>query len=92
MTKSICIWKGCNETIELDTSFEDSTPGQRLGISVAGWCPFHEKVYAKEHELFAKLDKNKHHSDIANYLYKNNRKEFNKIQRQAIDLVKKEMI
>ena len=55
MTKSTCIWRGCKETIELDTSFEDSTAGQRLGISVAGWCNFHSKVYAKQTELFDKL-------------------------------------
>ena len=91
MTKSTCIWRGCKETIELDTSFEESNPGQRLGISVAGWCDFHSKVYAKQTELFDKLDKKKHHSDTANYLYKNDRKAYNKIQREAIKLVKKEI-
>ncbi len=91
MSKSICIWRGCKETIELDTSFEDSNAGQRLGISVAGWCEFHSKVYAKQTDLFGKLSKDKHHSDIANFLYKTDRKEYNKIQRQAITIVKKEM-
>ena len=91
MTESICIWRGCKETIELDTSFEDSSAGQKLGISVAGWCDFHSKVYAKQTELFDKLAKDKHHSDIANDLYKNNRKAYNKIQREAIKLVKEEM-
>ena len=91
MTKSTCIWKGCKETIKIDSSFEDSPTGQRLGISVVGWCDFHSKVYAKQTELFDKLSKDKHHSDIANDLYKNNRKKYNKIQRQAITIVKKEM-
>ena len=91
MTKSTCIWKGCKETIELDTSFEDSATGKNLGITVAGWCDFHSKVYAKQTELFDKLDKKKHHSDTANYLYKNDRKAYNKIQREAIKLVKKEI-
>lgn len=91
MTESTCIWKGCKETIELDTSFEESGPGQNLGVEVVGWCNFHSKVYAKQTELFDKLAKDKHHSDIANELYKNDRKQYNKIQREAIALVKMEM-
>lgn len=90
MSKSTCIWRGCKETIELDTSFEDSNAGQRLGISVAGWCDFHSKVYAKQTELFDNLDNSMHHSDIANFLYKSDRKAYNKIQREAIKLVKAE--
>lgn len=91
MTEDTCCWKGCKEIIQIDKSFEESQTGEALGIIVSGWCEFHEKVYAKQTELFGKLDKKKHFSDISNDLYVHDRKKFNKIQREAIKLVKKEL-
>ena len=91
MKESICIWDGCKEKIKLDDSFENSSPGQNLGVVVSGWCDFHSRVYAKQVELFDKLDSKKHHSDIANYLYLHDRKKYNKISKQAEKLVREDL-
>lgn len=95
MEKRICSWKGCKTEIQLDTSFESSGLGQIINVSVIGWCPLHTKLYNKQYDAFSKLLdkynkmelKNKfgrlikftHSSDLSNYLYQYNRKEYNKI-------------
>ena len=81
MKTTICNWKGCKIQIQVDNSFEGST---RLPVTVVGWCGFHKKVQAKQRELFSKLDKKKHHSETANFLYRNDRKKYNKIAKQAL--------
>jgi hypothetical protein len=85
MKTSKCIWKGCKETIQVNDEVEKSLNF----ISVVGWCKLHEMAYAESHKLFAKLDKSKHHSDIANDLYRNNRKKYNEIKRQGLKIAKK---
>lgn len=91
MKETICCWSRCNEKITIDDSFENSTTGQNLGVVVSGWCKLHELAYSIQCDLFATLDKKKHHSDTANDLYKNNRKEFNRIQREALKLAKEKL-
>lgn len=81
--EQICTWKRCQTKIivkQLESPF----------FTTVGWCDFHDKVYAKEAELFDKLG-DKHHSEISNDLYLNNRKEYNRIENKAIRIVQKEI-
>ena len=76
--KEKCAWKRCTKLIEVDHSHD-------FGMFVhVDWCDFHQKVYSIQCDLFGKLDKNKHHSDIANDLWKNDKKKYREIQKQAI--------
>lgn len=95
MEKRTCSWNGCKTEINLDTTFEQSGVGRMMGVVVSGWCELHSELYNKQCDAFTKLlDKwnkkqieNKfgkirkftHHSDLSNYLYQYNRKEYNKI-------------
>ena len=88
---SLCHFKGCKEVIQLDHSIESSSVGRAFGLVVVGYCEFHKKVQAKQRELFSKMDKTKHHSEIANKLWKENRKKFNQVQKEAIRLVRLEV-
>ncbi len=81
--KQKCSWGRCKENIEVEQSDNDF-------LHVIGWCDFHHKVYSKQCELFTKMG-GKHHSDISNELYINNRKKYNEVQRKATKLVKLEM-
>lgn len=87
-----CYWKGCNEEVIVDSSIESSGIGRNLGLTVVDYCPFHKLVQRKKYELFGNLDKKKHHSETANYLFKNDRKKYNKIERNAIKLVLKDIV
>ena len=95
MEKRKCGWKGCKETIEIDTSFEKDNVGRSMGITVIGWCNYHSRLYNKQCDMFEKLlpeynkkqIKNKfgrvrrftHHSEVSNYLFQYNRKEFDRL-------------
>lgn len=90
MKTATCHFNGCNEKIRLDSSIESSSVGRAFGLVVVGYCDFHKKVQAKQRELFSKMDKTKHHSEIANKLWRDDRKKFNQIQKEAIRLVRLE--
>jgi len=81
MVKQTCHWKRCKVQIEVE-------PSTNQYFHVVGWCEFHQKVYGKQVELFSKLDKSKHHSEIANTMYQKDRARYNKIQKKAIMMVK----
>lgn len=85
---SLCHWQCCKEKINLDRSIENSNVGKAFGITVVGYCDFHRNVLRKQRELFAKMDKTRHHSEIANDLWKNNRNKFMMVQNKAIQLVR----
>ncbi len=80
----ICHWKYCREKLTVDSSIEESISW----VNVVGWCPFHQKVFGKQHELFSKLDKNISGSTMANKLWQTNRKKYLSIQKKAIAKVK----
>jgi len=98
MEKRICSWKGCKKEIKLDVSFESTGMAKQMGIVVSGWCPLHTKLYHKQCDVFETLVdqyskkqlKNKfgriirfiHHSDVSNYLYQYDRKEYNRIVKE----------
>lgn len=98
MTKRICSWKGCKKEINLDISFEKTGIAKNMGITVSGWCPLHTKLYHKQCDMFESLVeqynkkqlRNKfdriikfnHHSDVSNYLYQYDRKEYNRLVKQ----------
>ncbi len=99
MKKSVCSWKNCNTEINIDNSFEQSDVGMKLGVVVSGWCKSHSQLYNAQCDLFESLIpewnkkqvKNKigktvkftHHSDLSNYLYQYDKKEYNKITKKA---------
>lgn len=84
MEKRTCIWDGCNETIELDISFENSNAGRFFGATVSGWCKLHSLAYNITCDLWQKQRKKKGEdwNDLKNRLYKTDRKRFNKINRE----------
>lgn len=100
MTDKICSWKGCKTKIKIDTSFENSQAGKHWGVTVSGWCKTHSEQYNKQCDVFETLVdqynkkqlKNKfgrlikfiHHSDVSNYLYQYDRKEYSRIVKQMV--------
>lgn len=95
MTDRLCMWKNCKTMVKVNTSLEQSDVGKRWGIVVGKWCKKHSKLYHKQCVVFTKLlDKwnkknliNKfgrpikftHHSELSNYLFQYERKEYIKI-------------
>ncbi len=93
--ESVCAWRNCKTKIKLDNSFEESQTGKAFGIVVSGWCQKHSELYNKQCDKFTSLlskwNKKKikdrfdrirkftHHSDLSNYLYQWNKKEYKKI-------------
>jgi len=85
MREQCCSWNNCKEIIEVDGSMD--IPGF---AEMGGWCDFHDKMYHIEHELFEKLAakvKGKVGYELANYLWKNDKKAYNKISKRAFRLV-----
>ena len=78
-----CAWKYCRNRVKADHSRDFS-----IFITVQ-WCEFHKKMYSIQCKLFGKLDKNKHHSDIANDLWLNDKKKYLEIQKKAFTRTKK---
>lgn len=91
MKSSVCSWPNCDTQIEIDDSFESTNTGKRLGISVVGWCVFHHKVYGIRARIFEKNGKGKNPSEVANDLFRYDKKEFNRITRIAERLVRSVM-
>lgn len=95
MKISTCNKPRCKNEIELDDSFENSQSGKSLGISIVGYCPKHWEEIHHHYDIMTKLIpkynkkklKNKfgkvkqfyHHSDLSNYLYQYDRKEYNRL-------------
>ena len=83
--KEKCSWTKCKNKINVDHSNDFS-----IFIHV-GWCKFHEKMYDIQCDLFSKLDKNKHHSDISNDLWLNDKKKYRVIQKTAFNFTTKKI-
>jgi len=95
MEKRKCSWRNCKTVIDVNTSFEKSAFAKRMGVEVSGWCKIHTNLYNKQCDAFEKLvdQYNKkqiidkfgriikftHHSDVSNYLYLNDMKEYKRI-------------
>lgn len=73
--KQTCHWQGCKKIVYVEQFSEL--------FHVVQFCDFHKKVYRRQSELIKKLDPTKHYSEIANKLYKTDRKKFKQIQHQA---------
>lgn len=78
-----CIWKGCNEKINVNISIESSKVGQRLGLTVCGWCPLHKKAYHIYHDMEVKR-----FGSITAKIYRENKKEINQMRKQAEKLAR----
>ena len=95
MVKRQCGYDGCKTLTEVDSSLDFPMLG---GVAVK-WCDYHSKLYNKRCDVFESLCnewtgkqlKNKfgriikftHHSDLSNYLYQYNRKEYNRIVKEV---------
>ncbi len=100
----VCSWQGCKTKIKLDTSFESSDLGQRMGVTVGGWCDKHTKLFNKRCDVatkllpkwnkkklknkFGKVIKFTYHSDLTNYLYQNDKKSLNEINKIVLKEIK----
>ena len=73
-----CHWRYCRKQITVDASIEESISW----VNVVGWCPFHSKVFGRQHDMMARAGIN------SNDLYKNNKKKYMTIQKKAIAYVK----
>ena len=96
MTKKKCFWKGCNTKVDVDTTLENKG---HLFI-IEGYCNFHDKVYAKQQEIFGSMRdeytkkqlkdkfgrtiKFTHHSEVGNYIFLHHRDLYHEIQRGII--------
>ena len=100
MKQTKCISEKCNTMITIDDSFEKLSGCKELGFYVAGRCNKHGKIYKMQCNIFTKLipkynkmkivNKNGrirkfyHHSDLSNYLWQYDKKEYRKIQKSAL--------
>lgn len=82
-----CIWSGCKEEIKLNTSMESSGVGQRLGLVVSGWCPLHTLAYKIYHNM--ELER---FGYVTAKIYRENRKEMDKLRKQAVIQAKQQMM
>lgn len=96
----MCGYKGCKTLTEVDP-FNDIP---QMGAYAVRWCDYHSKLYHKECDLldeqldkynkmkiknkFGRVIKFSHHSDLSNYLFKNDKVTLNKIVKNAELLIK----
>jgi len=78
-----CSWYPCKKIIKVDSRFDCP----RLGMYVGGFCQFHSQVYNTRYNLIKAIDPTRHYSEIANEMYKNDRKRFDDFTKKAIAIV-----
>ncbi len=94
IVKRHCPYRNCNVVVEIENPMDI----EFLGAVHTKFCKFHERVYHRRYVLMnmalARFQKKGlkglvYGHDLSNYLYSYNKKEFNKIEKRAIQWVKK---